>query len=151
MKHEFLGDWYLDGYSFVETGVGPGVPPDPADVENWLLAVGRIGWPEVEARAGLELTLWRDGSYSERAMGGRQSMLWDDSDGVQTDSPEPTEGAAREVTGRAGGRCTPVARRHWSLTIRRGFETSCVMMMATRRLPTFSITKAVRSSGPSRS
>ena len=101
MKPEFLGHWYLDGYALVETGAGPGGPPDPADVENWLLAAAGVGWPEVEALSGLELTIRRDESYSERVIGGRRSMLWYDSEGVQTDSPEPTEGTVREVNGRA--------------------------------------------------
>ena len=151
MKPEFLGDWYLDGHALVEAGAGPGGPPDPADVENWLLAAAGVGWPEVEARSGLELTIRRDESYSERVIGGRRSMLWYDSEGVQTDSPEPTEGTVREVNGRATVSLHPRGAQLRSVPIQRAFETSCVMMTATRRLATFSRSLASRSFGLSRS
>jgi hypothetical protein len=100
MLPEFVGDWHLDGYAFVDTFIGPGEPPGPSDIENWLLAVAGTGWPELEARTGLVLVVRGDGTYSERASGEAPPMLWYDTDGVRTDSPEPTKGVVREVPSR---------------------------------------------------
>jgi hypothetical protein len=100
MKDNFPGEWTLDGYAFVETG-NPIDPPGPADIANWLLGVAEDGRPRLETRTGLELTIRRDGSYSERVADCKYLMLWYDSEGVQTDSPEPTEGTVREVAGTA--------------------------------------------------
>src|SRR5262245_50359809 len=100
MLPEFVGEWHLDGYAFVDTFIGASDPSDLSAVENWLLAAAGAGWPEVEARTGLVLVIRRDGTYSERASGEKLSLLWYDSDGVQTASPEPTEGVVRGVAGR---------------------------------------------------
>jgi hypothetical protein len=100
MLPEFVGEWHLDGYALVDTFIGASDPSDLSAVQNWLLAAAGAGWPEVEARTGLVLVIRRDGTYSERAPGEKLSMLWYDSDGVQTASPEPTEGVVRGVGGR---------------------------------------------------
>src|SRR5438309_8426466 len=100
MSPQFVGEWHLDGYAFVDTSVGTGVIPSPSDIEEWLLATAGAGWPEFEAQSGLVLTVRGDGTYSERASGA-PPMLWYDTEGVQTDSPEPTEGVVRDVPGQS--------------------------------------------------
>lgn len=99
MKPDFLGKWALDGYAYIEAS-SPGKQPGPADIADWLLARAQADRAELEARTGLELTIRRDGSYSEQVVGDEPSMLWYDSEGVQTDSPGPTEGTIRDVDGR---------------------------------------------------
>jgi hypothetical protein len=107
MKPEFLGEWHLNAYAYVDTHIGPGDPPAPVDIEDWLFAAAGVGWPELEARTGLELVIRHDGSYSERVVGGELPMLWYESEGVQVDAPEPTEGTVRDVDGRDGASLHP--------------------------------------------
>jgi hypothetical protein len=102
MDLDLLGVWHLTGYAYVDTHIGPGDPPDPADIARWLCAAPGIGWPQVEARTGVELEIWQDASYSERLVGGRIPMMWYDVEGVLVESPEPTEGIVREIIGSDG-------------------------------------------------
>jgi hypothetical protein len=98
MNSEFVGEWAPDGYVFIEIGK-PTDPPSPADIANWLLGAEETGRSRMEPRSGLELTIRPDGSFSEQVLGGQHSVLWYDSEGVQTDSPEPSEGSVREIAG----------------------------------------------------
>ena len=102
MDLNLLGVWHLTGYSYVETHVGSGDSPGPADIAHWLFAAPGAGRPEVEHRTGLELVIRQDSSYSERLLSGRIPMMWYDVDGVLVDSPEPTEGIVREIIDRDG-------------------------------------------------
>ena len=112
MLPQFVGEWHLDGYAFVNTSVGTGAIPSPSDIEEWLLVTAGAGWPEFEAQSGLVLTVRGDGTYSER-VSGAPPMLWYDTEGVQTDSPEPTEGVVRDVHGQSALSLHPgTARAH---------------------------------------
>ncbi len=102
MNPEIVSEWHLSGYGYFNATDRSDEIPDRSDVEDWLLAAAGAGWPELVARAGLVLVIGPDGRYRERLVGGELALPWYDGDGVQVDSPEPSEGEAREVAGRAG-------------------------------------------------